>query len=136
MKLVKAAYSRMLLDYRRYTRFAVMAPILATDENNDAALLTLTNIGEGGVGLTTNVEDAEADDALAPKRILTVGSILSFQVLLQGLNNQIHIQARVVWVREYGAAGCEFVFISPHDRKVLHAWLEKKYPFKTPFMLQ
>ena len=88
-----------------------MTPVLATDENNRTLSVTVTNIGEGGVGLTT-------------KERLEIGSIVSFRVPLPGLGSPIHIQARLLWTRKYGAAGCEFVRISPGDLLVLHAWLE------------
>jgi hypothetical protein len=118
-KSLKAAYSRMLRDYRKHTRFALMTPVLATDENNRILAITVTNIGEAGVGLTS-------------KEKLAIGSILSFRVQLPGLGNAIQIRARVVWNREYGASGCEFVRISPGDLLVLRAWLESKYRFKKP----
>ena len=118
-KSLKAAYSRMLRDYRKHTRFALMTPVLATDQNNRTLSVIVTNIGEGGVGLTT-------------KEKLEIGSIVSFRVPLPGLGSPIHIQACVLWTREYGAAGCEFVRIFPGDLLVLHAWLESKYRFKKP----
>jgi hypothetical protein len=118
---VKTAYSRMLRDYRKHTRFALMTQVLATDENNRTLPVTVTNIGEGGVGLTT-------------KEWLDIGSIVSFRVPLPGLGSPIHIQARVLWTRKYGAVGCEFVCISPGDLLVLRAWLESKYRFKKPLI--
>jgi hypothetical protein len=120
-KSLKAAYSRMLQDYRKHTRFALMTPVLASDEDNGTLSVTVTNIGEGGVGLTT-------------KGKLAVGSILSFRVPLPGLKSGIYIQARILWTRPYGAAGCEFVRIPPGDLQVLHAWLESKYRFKKPLI--
>jgi Tfp pilus assembly protein PilZ len=120
-KSLKAAYSRMLQDYRKHTRFAVMTPVLASDESNRTLSVIVTNIGEGGVGLTT-------------KKKLAVGSILSFLVPLPGLGSEIHVQARVLWTRPYGAAGCEFGSIAPGDLQVLHAWLESRYRFKKPLI--
>jgi hypothetical protein len=118
-KSLKTAYSRMLRDYRKHTRFALMTPVLATDENNRTLSVTVTNIGEGGVGLTT-------------KEKLETGSILSLRVPLPGLGDSVHIQARVLWTRKYGVVGCEFVRSSRGDLLVLHAWLESKYRFKKP----
>jgi hypothetical protein len=120
-KSVKTAYSKMLRDYRKHTRFALMAPVLATDENNRTLSVTVTDIGEGGVGLTT-------------KEKLAIGSTVSFRVPLPGLWAEIYIEACVLWTREYGAAGCEFVRIPPFDLKVLHAWLESRYQFKKPLI--
>jgi len=118
---LKTAYSRMLRDYRKHTRFALMAHVLATDENNRTLSVTVTDIGEGGVGLTT-------------KEKLAIGSIVSFRVPLPGLWSEIYIQARVLWTREYGAMGCEFVSLPPFDLKFLHAWLESRYRFKKPLI--
>jgi hypothetical protein len=118
---LKAAYSRMLRDYRKHTRFALMTTVRATDENNRILFLTVTNIGEGGVGVAT-------------KEKLAIGSLLSFCVRLPGLKSEISIQARVLWTRQYGAAGCEFVRVPPGDLQVLHAWLESRYRFKKPLI--
>jgi CheY-like chemotaxis protein len=120
-KSLKAAYSRMLRDYRKHTRFALMTSVLATDENNRTLPVTVTNIGEGGVGLAT-------------KESLAIGSTLSFRVPLPGLTSEIYIQARVLWTRPYGAAGCEFVRAHPGDLQALYAWLDSKYRFKKPLI--
>ncbi|MGD0506174.1 MAG: PilZ domain-containing protein [Terriglobales bacterium] len=133
-KSLKAAYSRMVRDYRKHTRFALMAPVLATDKNNRILSVTVTNIGEGGVGLTTNTNIGEDGVGLPTKEKLAIGSILSFRVPLTGLRSEIYIQARVLWTRPYGAAGCEFVRIPPGDLQILHAWLESKYRFKKPLI--
>jgi Tfp pilus assembly protein PilZ len=119
---VKVAYSRMLRDYRKHTRFAVMSQVLATDDENRMIPLTVTNIGEGGVGLAT-------------VQTLRIGSTLRFRLRLPDLSNEILIQARVLWVRPYGAAGCEFVHLPPVDLQLLRAWLENKYRIKPPLIL-
>jgi hypothetical protein len=121
VKSLRAAYSRMLGDYRKHTRFALMTSVVATDENNRKISATVTNIGAGGVGLTTQNQPG-------------IGSILSFRVPLTGSGAAIHVQARVLWTRQYGAVGCEFVRISASDLEVLHAWLESKYQFKKPLV--
>jgi glutaredoxin len=118
-KSLKAAYSKMLQDYRKHTRFAVMTPVLATDEDNRALSVTVTNIGDGGVGLTS-------------KSNLSIGTTLSFRLPLAGLRTQVKIEARVLWTRQYGVAGCEFVSIAPDDLRVMRAWLESRYRFKKP----
>jgi len=120
-KSLRTAYSRMLRDYRKHTRFALMTRLLATDGSNRVISGTVTNIGEGGVGLTTQDE-------------LEVGSILSFGVPLPGSGTAIHIQARVLWARQYGVVGCEFAHICRGDLLVLHAWLESRYRFKKPLV--
>jgi hypothetical protein len=118
-KSLKVAYSKMLQDYRKHTRFAVMAPVLASNEDNQPLSVTVTNIGEGGVGLTA-------------KEKLKIGSTLSFRVPLPGLGSEICIRARVLWTRSYGIAGCEFVRLPSGDLQILQAWLESRYRFKKP----
>ena len=121
MKSLKVAYSRMLLDFRKHTRFALMTSVLATEENKRALPVIVTNVGQGGVGLTT-------------KEKLAIGSTLSFRIPLPGLKNEIDIQARVLWTRDYGAAGCEFVHVSRFDLQLLHAWLDSRYRIKKPLI--
>lgn len=116
-----AAYSRMVRDYRTHARFAVMTAVTATDEDNRPVQITVTNVGEGGVGITS----------LEPLRI---GSLLSFRMRLSGLSNDISIQARILWTRPYGAAGCELAHISTFDLQLLHAWLESRYRIKSPII--
>jgi|SRR5579863_423407 len=118
---LKAAYSRMVRDYRKHTRFAVMTPVAATDDDNRTVQVTVTNIGEGGVGLTSI-------------DTLRIGGILSFRTRLPELKNEISIQARVLWTRPYGAAGCQFVHIGQFDLQLLHAWLESRYRIKKPLI--
>jgi hypothetical protein len=81
--------------------------------------VVVTDIGDGGVGLST-------------KENLVIGSVLSFRVSLPGAQRTILIHARVLWTREYGRAGCEFVSIPPVDLMILHDWLKAKSRVKKP----
>jgi hypothetical protein len=119
MRSLKLAYSKMLQDFRKHTRFALMESVLVTDEKNRTFPVTVTNIGAGGVGLKTNQE-------------VQVGNVLSFRVRLRGLENEISIRACVRWARPHGIAGCEFVHVPPPDLQLLHAWLESRYRIKQP----
>ena len=114
---VKEAYSRMLQDFRKHTRFAPMTPVLATDENGRYVSLTVTNIGEGGVGLATKEKPA-------------IGSTLCFPITLPGLENEISIRARVLWTRQCGIAGRQFVHMQPFDVLLFRTWLESRYRIK------
>jgi hypothetical protein len=118
---LKMVYARMLRDYRRYARYAVMTPVIATTGENQLVPLTITNIGDGGVGVSS-------------KERLGVGDILSFRVLLSGARRAIYIEARVLWTREYGVSGCEFIRIPPVDLDILHEWLKSKCRIKKPFI--
>jgi Tfp pilus assembly protein PilZ len=120
-KSFKTAYSRILRGYRKHTRFALMTKVLAVDDKQGTFSVTVTNIGEGGVGLATN-------DALE------IGSTVTFPLPLPGLKNEIQIEARVLWTRSSGVAGCEFVHIPATNRQILRAWLESKYRIKRPLI--
>jgi hypothetical protein len=118
---LRTAYSRMLQDHRVHARYALMISLMAVDETNRTVPVTITDIGDGGVGLTTKVN-------------LTIGNMLSFRLLLPGVNRDIYIQARVLWTREYGAVGCEFLRIPPVDANILHDWLKGKSQVKKPLI--
>jgi len=118
---MRAAYARMVSDFRRHVRYAVMAPVQATNDSNREISLTVTNVGDGGVGLTT-------------KERLSIGDVLSFSIPLPGIEAQITVQARVLWTRQYGAAGCEFVQISSSDLEVFTGWLRSRCRIKRPLI--
>ena len=118
---LKAAYSRMLYDYRRHARYALMSSVQATDENKRSLDVTITDIGDGGVGLSSRGK-------------FTIGNVLSFHVLLPGAARAIYIEARVQWARNYGALGCEYVRIPPVDLNILHEWLKSKTQIKKPLV--
>jgi hypothetical protein len=116
---LKHAYSRMLRDYRRHTRCAVLIPVTAMDGRGIASPLTVVDVGYGGVGLRL-------------KREADIGEELSFHLLLPGMKRAIYIQARVVWTRSFGTTGCEFLRVPPVDLNILHNWLAQKIRVKKP----
>jgi len=116
---LKAAYSRMMHDYRRHSRYAVMSTVRATDRQGRSVDVTVTDIGDGGVGLSVK-QDFKSGDAL------------SFHLLLPGTDRAIFIEARVQWARQYGAVGCEFLHIPAADLNILHGWLNSKNRIKQP----
>jgi PilZ domain len=120
-ELLRAAYSRMLLDYRLNARHAVMTPLTAKDDSGRSVSVTVTDVGEGGIGLSS-------------KQKLTVGDALSFTLRLPRTALPIHIQARIVWTRDYGTAGCDFLNIPPVDRDILRDWLKGKTQVKKPMI--
>jgi hypothetical protein len=119
VKGFKQAYTKMLIDYRRYVRHALMLPVTATDDDGREIPLIVTDIGDGGVGLST-------------KEQLVIGDILSFRISLPGALREILLNVRVLWTREYARAGCEFVRIPPVDLMILHDWLKSKSLVKKP----
>jgi hypothetical protein len=118
-KSLKVAYSRMLLDYRRHARYVLMAPVIVTDDRNRNVAATVTDIGEGGIGLRGKEE-------------FSIGDALSFRFLLPGASREIYIQARILWTRDFGRVGCEFLRIPPVDLDILHDWLKHKVRVKKP----
>jgi hypothetical protein len=118
---LKAAYSRMLYDYRRHARYALMSSVQATNEDNRSVDVTITDIGDGGVGLSSKEEFA-------------VGDVLCFRLLLPGTPRPIYIEARVLWTRNYGASGCEYLRIPPVDLNILDDWLRSKAQIKRPLV--
>jgi DNA-binding response OmpR family regulator len=116
---LKAAYIRLLYRHRRHARFPLISTVRATDENNHSVDVTVTNIGDGGLGLSARQE-------------FTIGNCLSFRLLLPGTDKPVQIQARVRWTRTYGAVGCEFLHIPTADLHVLHDWLIEKDQVRKP----
>jgi hypothetical protein len=118
---LKNAYSRMLLDYRMNARYAVMTAVTATATGDHKIPLTVTDIGEGGVGLNC-------------KEKLEIGDVLAFRLQLPRVSMPLHIQVRVLWTREYGTAGCEFVSMPPVDRDILRDWVKTKTRVQKPLI--
>jgi hypothetical protein len=120
-KAMRGAYFRMVRDHRVHARYPLMMALTATDEANRAVPVTVTDIGDGGVGLNTKAQ-------------LTIGETLSIRLLLPGLKRDIYLQVRVLWTREYGAAGCKFVRIPPVDSEILRDWLKGRIKIKKPLI--
>lgn len=118
-KSLRAAYSRMMYDHRRHSRYAVMSTVSAKDESGRVIEVTITDIGDGGIGISS-------------KQDFGLGDTLSFHLLLPGAVRPIFIEARVRWTREYGAMGCEFLRIPPVDLTILDGWLISKNRIKKP----
>lgn len=116
---MKIAYSRMLQDYRRHARYALMARVIAIDDRNRTVPVTILDIGDGGVGVSS-------------KEDFVVGDALSFRLLLPAAKRDINIQARVLWIQGSGRVGCEFLRIPPVDLNILHDWLKQKVQVKKP----
>jgi PilZ domain len=119
--LLREVYSKLLEDYRQHARYAIMKPLIARNQYGRSVQLTVINIGEGGIGISTG-------------EFLSRGDLLSFSIVLPGQEVPIDIEARVLWIREYGAAGCEYAAISHEDRQQLHDWLKQKCQVKSPLI--
>lgn len=123
-KSLGLAYAKMLSDHRRHARFDLMMVVHGRDKNHREISLTITDIGTEGVGLRT------------PEKI-QVADRLIFDALLPGARKSIHVEARVLWSRQYASgqgfiAGCEFVRIPPVDAGILDEWCKDKCKVKSP----
>jgi CheY-like chemotaxis protein len=118
---LKNIYGRMLRDYRRHARYALMISVIATAGENRLVPLTVTNIGDGGIGVST-------------RESLSVGELLSLRLPLPGARRAIYVEARVLWTRDYGVCGCAFMRIPPVDLDILHDWLKAKCQIKKPLL--
>jgi hypothetical protein len=117
----RQVYSWMVRDYRRHARYAVMIPVVARDNNNRLLPVTITNVGDGGIGLRTPEE-------------IAIGDVLSFCLPLPDARRAIYIEARILWTRDYGISGGEFVQIPPLDLDILHDWLKLKCQIRKPLI--
>jgi CheY-like chemotaxis protein len=118
---LKQTYSKLLQDYRQHTRCSIMRSLIARNQYGRSVPIVVENIGEGGVGLRA-------------REFLSLRDVLSFSLLLPGTEMPLEIDVRVLWLRQYGAAGCEFVSISQADRRRLHDWVEQKCPVRKPLV--
>ena len=116
---LKQTYSKLLRDYRQSARFGLTGSVSAKRQHGRPVAITLTNISAGGVGFTT-------------EQSLARGDLLSFPIQLPDTDASIEIEARVLWMRQYGAVGCEFVNMTQADRRHLLAWLDQKCRVKKP----
>jgi len=112
-------YNWMVRDYRRHARYAVMIPVVARDNYNRLFPVTITNVGDGGIGLSAQDE-------------MPVGSVLSLHLALPDARRPIYVEVRILWTRDYGMSGGEFVRIPPIDLDILHDWLKHKCQIKKP----
>ncbi len=115
----KTAYRRMLVDHRKHARHALMMPVTTTTLRGREIAAIVTDIGDGGVGLCT-------------RESLALGDVLPIHLRLAGAQRDVLVQVRVVWTRDFGRAGCEFVRIPPIDLMILHDWLKSRTQVKQP----
>jgi len=116
---MKTAYSKMLFEYRRHARYALMTPLVAAREDGRTMSVTVVDIGEGGTGLHSEEK-------------LEIGDVVSFRLLLPSTQRDILVRVRVLWTLQSGRAGCEFMPIPPVDLMILHDWLNAKAQVKKP----
>ncbi len=116
---LRTAYRYMLVEHRKNARHALMMPVTARVPSGQEIEAIVTDIGDGGLGLCS-------------RQALEVGDVLPIQLALPETPRKILIQARVVWTRDFGRAGCEFVRIPPVDLMILNEWLKSRSIVKKP----
>jgi len=63
---------------------------------------------------------------LQTKKRLAIRAILMLDLQLPNVSRALRIQARVLWVRQHGVAGCEFIRVNSDDLEVLQAWFKNR----------
>ncbi len=96
-----------------------MMPVTATTATGREIAAIVTDIGDGGLGLCS-------------REPLALGDVLPIQLQLAGAQRDVLVQVRVVWTRDFGRVGCEFVRIPPVDLMILHDWLKSRTIVKQP----
>ncbi|HKB98612.1 MAG TPA: PilZ domain-containing protein [Terriglobales bacterium] len=112
-KFLTLVYSRMVAERRHSHRYAVQWLVAAKNQNDRPVALTMTDISETGIGLSSTAK-------------VLVGDLLKLRVSLSGANQIIQFETRVVWTLPGNVAGAEFVNISVADSDVLHKWLQQQ----------
>jgi len=118
-RLMRMAHSEMVRDYRRKARYALMSSVFATDETGGEVPVTILDVSREGVGIYS-------------KQTLAVGEVLTFPLSLPGVSKGIRVEARILWTRAHGVAGCKFLRMSPEDIETLQYWLAAKDQIKKP----
>lgn len=111
---LKAAYSLMLQERRRYFRFPVQIPVcLSSSGSHSDFVATSVNISERGMALTTAVA-------------LRVGEKIQAKMDLPGTNRSARVSGEVCWSDENGRVGIQFIQVSRDITELLQSWLSDR----------
>jgi len=117
---LKASYSLMLQERRRYFRFPVQIPVhLSSTRSHLEFLTTSVNISERGMALETPVA-------------LYVGEKVQAKMLLPGTNHSAQVNGEVCWSNEHGRIGIRFVLVSPGVAELFRSWLSDRLEESVP----
>jgi CheY-like chemotaxis protein len=116
---LKASYSLMLRERRRYFRCPVQIPVSLITNSRFDILATSVNISEGGMALCTGVP-------------LQVGEHLQVTMTLPGTNNPAKMKADVCWADNNGRLGLQFVQPSASVVDLLQSWLFERLQESQP----
>jgi CheY-like chemotaxis protein len=107
---LRASYSLMLWERRRYFRCPVIFPVCMTSDTGVAQTALTVNISENGMALNVPVP-------------LAVGECLELVLDLPDTGESARVRAEVCWANETGRIGLEFREISDEAREKLRSWL-------------
>ena len=119
---LKASYSLMLRERRRYFRCPVQIPLSLMTTSRSDIRATSVNISEGGMALST----------AAP---LQVGEHLQVTITLPGTNSPAKMKGDVCWTDNNGRVGLQFVQLSASVGDLLQSWLFERLQESQPEQL-
>jgi hypothetical protein len=111
---LKAAYSLMLQERRRYFRYPVQIPVyLSSSSSYSEFVATSVNISERGMALATSVA-------------LRVGEKIEAHMALPGTNRSARVTGEVCWSDENGRVGIQFIQVAADVTEMLRSWLSDR----------
>jgi DNA-binding response OmpR family regulator len=116
---LRASYSLMLQERRRYFRFPVQIPVhLSSTGSRSEFVAASINISERGMALATAVA-------------LQVGEKIQANMVLPGTNHPARVSGEVCWSDENGRVGIRFQ-ASPDVTELLRSWLSDRLEESVP----
>lgn len=115
-RCLRAAYCARVAQRRKQHREPVEIVASVSTRTQPFAEVVVVNLGEGGVGLRTNLQDSSV------KASLSAGEEIGLRFALPETGEMLDVSAIVVWAT---AAGCgvRFGFIPEVQRTALEQWL-------------
>lgn len=109
---LRAAYSLIMQERRRYFRVPVETTVYLYPNENYSIVATSMNVSEGGMSIKCDHE-------------LQVNGLVKLSFFLPGVKKEIESRAVVVWRDSVGRAGLRFEPMSPPVRQALDAWVSE-----------
>jgi c-di-GMP-binding flagellar brake protein YcgR len=107
---LKASYSLMLQERRRYFRCSIAIAVYLTSASGAMQVASTVNISENGIALKVGTP-------------LAVGERFQFNVDFSGTGESARLSGEVCWADDTGRVGVEFIEIPSLVRDRLRAWL-------------
>jgi len=113
MPTLKASYSLMMRERRRYFRCPLQIPVNLSTSSRSAIDATSVNLSEEGMALLTAVP-------------LEVGERIQLSMTLPGTGSAIELQADVSWNDHAGRIGMQFTHPALDVSEQLQSWLSEQ----------